>query len=223
VITEFSVPGLVPGTAGLGGLSAGPGGAVWFIAGQDIDRITADGTVTSFPVGPALDSDLTTGADGNLWFAFGTVGGTAVGRMTPCGSVTLFPLPASNVVAQDLVPGPDGAVWFSEGYISNGAIPKIGRITTAGAITEYALPTPGAFPNAITAGPDGSLWFDDYVSPDPDLGRAAVVNFGQIGPGPTIVEYPMPFSVGSYDPLAFGPGGNFWFTESGHAMVGEVI
>jgi len=62
-----------------------------------------------------------TGPDGNLWFT--EYASDQIGRMTPAGVVTEFPLPAGSA-PYGIVVGPDGNLWFAETG-SN----KIGRMT----------------------------------------------------------------------------------------------
>src|SRR5262245_31930788 len=71
---------------------------------------------TSGPVG------ITTGPDGNLWFT--EVCASQIGRITPDGIVTEFPLPYRYSSPQDITTGSDGNLWFNE---NNGR--RIGRIT----------------------------------------------------------------------------------------------
>src|SRR5712671_5086574 len=77
--TEFPIP-----TAGisLGGITAGPDGALWFAEASTskIGRITTAGVITEFPT-PTAGSplgDITQGPDGALWFTesggFGKIG-----------------------------------------------------------------------------------------------------------------------------------------------------
>ena len=90
--------------------------------------------VNEYPIGnTALPQGVTLGPDGNLWFAE-LLG--RIGRMTPSGVVTEFPIPTVGSSPQDIVAGPDGALWFTE----NGKN-QIGRITTAGDFTEFPIPT----------------------------------------------------------------------------------
>lgn len=50
-------------------LVVGPDGAIWFTHGDAIERMTVDGTLTSFPASPnSFPFSLTVGGDGNLWF-----------------------------------------------------------------------------------------------------------------------------------------------------------
>ena len=128
----------------------------------------------------------------------------AIGRITPSGAITEFPLPTANIGAGDLTVGPDGNLWFPE-ELSVGPSPRyaIGRITPSGALTEFPLPTAsidlGSYPVALTVGPDGNLWFP---------GSDAI---GRITPAGSITEFPLP-TVG-FNPggLTVGPDGNLWF------------
>src|SRR5205823_3587603 len=110
------------------------------------------GTFTEFPIPtPTFLEFVTPGPDGNLWF--GEVVGK-IGRITPAGTLTEFPVGASPDQPEEITPGPDGNLWFSEVFGN-----KIGRITPSGAITEFPVPTPNAQPEWITTGPDGNVWF----------------------------------------------------------------
>ena len=104
--------------------------------------------ITEFPV-PTADSGpegITAGPDGNLWF---TESWNKIGRITPNGAVTEFPLPRAP---HGITAGPDGNLWFTE-HIAN----QIGRITPSGAVTEFPVPRADSGPYGITAGPDGNL------------------------------------------------------------------
>ncbi len=102
-------------------ITAGPDDALWFAEGgiDEIGEITTAGVISQFPLPPVpgdsgadVPESITTGPDGNLWF---TMNGGPLGRMTPSGTVTYYPLPAavaSGVVA-GLTAGPDGNVWFT--------------------------------------------------------------------------------------------------------------
>jgi len=69
------------------------------------------------------------GPDGNLWFTEGAVDSTDdIGRLTPAGSFTAFPLPTDGSDGSEpynITAGPDGNVWFTEVLAR-----EIGRITT---------------------------------------------------------------------------------------------
>ena len=99
---------------------------------------------------PAIHSPqgITEGPDGNMWFVNPTPG--TVGRITPCGKVTIFTGPGIYQ-PYDITTGPDGALWFA-----NPGNSFIGRITTTGVVSNFA----GhgiARPFGIAAGPEGAL------------------------------------------------------------------
>jgi len=202
-VTEFPIPRPL---ADAKDIAAGPDGNLWFTEPftNRIGRITPTGAVTRFllpntPSNPfdCLDTGLVNrcplpfhiaaGADGNLWFTeSGLVGGNKIGRITPAGVITEFPIPGGK---QDpfalgapfgITAGPDNNLWFTRrGPVipvdRDTPVPSgsIARITSgcppppaptvcsgaAGAVTEYPIPPPSAIPTDIAAGPDGNLWY----------------------------------------------------------------
>ncbi len=124
---------------------------------ERIGRITPAGVITEFAVPDAPDiilSAITTGADGNLWFATAI---HQIGRFSLDGTVTMFPTTTPQSQPEAISAGPDGNVWFTE-HTAN----QIGRITPNGAITEFVIPTKSSAPEGITAGPDGNVWFTEF-------------------------------------------------------------
>jgi virginiamycin B lyase len=110
--------------------------------------------------------EITRGPDGNLWFS--EAGRNNIGRITPAGVITEFPLPSIGIYGPSgsqggITAGPDGNLWFAD-YFSN-MIGKISPIT--GDIQEFNIPSPGiwgwigTFPFGIAAGPDGNIWFTE--------------------------------------------------------------
>jgi streptogramin lyase len=175
-ITEFPLPAGVPGD-----LTVGPDGNVWFISGGDystfgffgygIDRITPSGAITEFALPGKhtsyfASSDLTAGPDGNFWFTENLPTGlglsivAGIGRITPSGASTRFPLRTRRDYFNGaLTAGADGNLWFTSEFANNTRV--IMRITPAGAITEFPLSTGYDLPSSFTVGPDGNLWFID--------------------------------------------------------------
>ena len=131
--------------------------------------------LTEFPMppGPRVLGDIAAGPDGNLWFTEG--GANKIGRITPAGVITEFPVPADT--GPGIVAGPDGNLWFVE---QNGN--RIGRITPEGFVTEFPVPTSASAPSGIAAGPDGNLWFTELQGQ----------NIGRITPAGVITEFPVP-------------------------------
>jgi virginiamycin B lyase len=156
---------------------------------------------------------LTTGPDGNLWFAgyraqFGGPAGNLVGRVDPAtGQVAEFPLPPRPIdFASAIAPGPDGNLWFTELGAN-----AIGRVTTAGLITEFPLPTPGSRPNAIVRGLDGAVWFTEEGGD----------RVGRITPGGAITEFPLPAGARPGG-IALGEDGSLWVTEKGLGRIARL-
>ena len=94
------------------------------------------------------------GPDGNLWFT--EESGNKIGRITPSGQITEYPVPTEGSDPHGITAGPDGSMWFTEGLAN-----KIGQITPSGRITEFPIPGVEAGPAEIAAGPDGNLWFTE--------------------------------------------------------------
>jgi streptogramin lyase len=143
----------------VGGLATGPDGNLWFAECQSpssmstckIASITMAGTIKEIAnVTSAVQLGL--GPDGNMWFTEGNR--NFVGRVTPLGIVTEFPIPSRNPSTTAIIAGPDGRVWFTEPN-------NIGAITTlTGTISEY--PLGGTFrPSCLVLGTDGNLWFSE--------------------------------------------------------------
>jgi len=142
VLTAF------PATGPSDDITAGPDGALWFIAGGYVSRMTIDGTVTGYPSGPNNER-ITAGPDGNVWT---TTTDISVKRLVPNGAATAFSVPVSYGLT-DLAAGADGNVWFTSHYSQ-----KVGKVTPTGVVTTYTAPFIG-YPGEITAGADGNMWF----------------------------------------------------------------
>ncbi|HJT55098.1 MAG TPA: hypothetical protein VJ761_01280 [Ktedonobacteraceae bacterium] len=157
-ISEFPIPTAHSVPRGFA-IAAGPDGNLWFTEqnGHKIGRITPNGKLSEFALPTTCQfacqpTSITAGPDGSLWFTTDNGYLGQIGRITPSGSITMFPPP--NGDAFGIAAGPDGSLWFTE-PLGN----KIGRITPSGSIREFPIPTPNSAPYGITAGPDGNLWF----------------------------------------------------------------
>lgn len=153
--------------------------------------------------------DITLGPDGNLWF--GELASSKIGRITPDGSLTEFPLPAFGGdpgTPRRITVGPDGNLWFT---VPNHR--RVGRITTTGVMTIFTLPTPGSRPFGITTGPDGNLWVTEAGTGN----LARVVTDGTITEFPTLTPADMPFGI------VTGPDGNLWVALPGTNQIARVV
>lgn len=98
-----------------------------------------------------------------MWFPEAGSESNAVGRITPDGQITRFPIPTPDSRPTGIALGPDGAMWFTE----NGAS-KIGRIDPppgpAPAGSDESKP--GAQPGGpVTAAPGGPAGADSVTAP----------------------------------------------------------
>jgi streptogramin lyase len=149
VITEFplSTSGGAPYA-----IAVGPDGNLWFTeyAGSKLGKITPAGEITEFSLptsvfsctgGLAVYSDCNTvsgsepagiigGPDGNVWFTELTAG--KVGRITPAGVITEFPVPTSGSGPAGMTADSVGNLWFVE---RAGDVGKITLITAPFTIT----------------------------------------------------------------------------------------
>jgi streptogramin lyase len=223
-MTEFGLPD----TGGSPyGIAVGPDKNIWFTVtgvGQGradwIGRIAPSGEVTKFSAGSPIDpaywtapEGIAAGPDGNIWFT--EAGAGRIGRMTPAGIITEFPIPGGQAGSpRGIVAGPDGNLWFIEA----GRMTAIGKITPSGAITEYRFGAMGElYLSAIVAGPDGNLWFaQSTYNGSPRKGA-----IGRITPNGVITTFDLPQGSLAYG-LAIGPDRNIWFTDSGGNAVGRM-
>jgi virginiamycin B lyase len=158
-------------------VAVGAEGAAWATAGEPLFagpgpastqgkllRVSADGSEAEFPLPKEIEPrDIAVGADGNLWFTavegsysieHSTSLGTGyIGRMTPAGTVTVFPTPTEESRPEAIVAGPDGRLWFQEDKPS-----RIRTIATDGTFGRaYKLPL-RSWRSDLAFGPEGDLW-----------------------------------------------------------------
>jgi virginiamycin B lyase len=172
--------------------------------------------IDTFALPGALDArdslgGITKGPDSALYFTAAGPQGNAIGRISPSGQITRFPLSADAFSTKDdyvllnpIIAGPDGNLWFAENHAN-----KIGRLSPDGRhLAEFALPTAHSEVSGMTVGPDGNLWF---------CVNAATSGNGRIGrispDGQTIVEYALP-PGGAPTSIALGADGNLWFMNA---------
>ena len=148
------------------GITVGPDGNLWVAAVGyereeptigDIARVTPQGSITNFLMPPPhaglRPSSITTGPDGNLWFA-----GDGIGRIGVDGKIRVFEAAVPGEL-DGIATGPDGNIWFG----SAGPAPldgAIGRITTRGLVSTFGVPYGS---RGVAAGPDGSIWFTEWA------------------------------------------------------------
>jgi streptogramin lyase len=211
------------------------------------DRTVLSG-FTEFPVPHGGPFDMTLGADGNVWFTEEYTSGNRIGRITPAGVVSEFPIPTANSAPFGIALGPDGNVWFGEA-----ATLQLGRITPAGTITEFPGLT-GQYVG-VAAGPGNTLWVTEETSnqvalvstsgtilsqftvPTPNSGVGGGASgpdgalwfieyfpnkIGRLTPDGTFTEYAIPTPNSGPVQVVVGPDGNVWFTESIANKIGRM-
>ena len=157
-------------------------------------------TITEFPVASSMGpGPITASTNGFVWFT--EPNDDTIGRISPTGAVTEYPLPDSYQEPRGIAAGPSGTVWFTQTGSHTGS-EGIGRITASGTITEFPLPD-GSVPFGITMGPDGNMWFTEL------FGRIAMIT-----PSGMVTTFPARLQNEPLN-IVSGPDGALWFTEDG--------
>src|SRR6266542_2334005 len=95
------------------------------------------------------NNQIAAGPDGNVWFTAST---EAVGRITPSGAITRYPLLATRPIGllglrpQEICSGPDGNL-----YVVGWHVWRVSPEGKATPLFDWGI-------GSITSGPDGNLW-----------------------------------------------------------------
>ncbi len=197
------------------------------------------GALKQFRV-PTADTEprsITNGSDGNRWFVEGNLDSVlespAIGRITPAGDITEFPVDCSFCSLSDIVQGPDDVLYFT----SNEAL--LGRIRTSG---EFLAPIPMPDTDVLAgnlAVRGDEIWFTDFNNDSLwryDVSDEAFTQFNVPEPSDVAVDEagivwftaPLEPGIGRLDPstgavtvtpttlipreLAIAADGDIWFT-----------
>ena len=199
--TSYAVAG------GVGAITMGPDGTLWFVTGSQMGWIKPDGTLETFEKDLEGHSwDLAMEADGNLWGA----GWGSIARRTPAGEVTRFPLPKELGEPSAIAAAPGGGVWFVSWRGDKRILGRqgftgpayVGRLAADGRVESSPLPGEAGArttaPAGIALGPDGSLWIADR----------ALAKIHRVSPDGQIASFELPSAPAS---LTVGPGGAIWY------------
>jgi virginiamycin B lyase len=198
------------------GVAAGPSGAVWIAwAGadgiQELLQLGGSLSISAFTSLPGTGPiRIAAGPDGAMWFSEFTA--NAIGRISPTGIVTSYPLPTANARPQGITAGPDGAMWFAECAVGQiGRIPVNATPGSGAQIKEYG-PLGSAFsqPFDIVAGADGALWFTETGTSE----------IGRIATNGAITEIP---TSGPTSEITASPDGAIWFTEELGSKFARIL
>lgn len=176
-VPQSSSPYYSPAYSSPRAIARGADGNIWFTddgsEGFEVDvpsfigRVTPSGEITDFliPTGTrpnqpthSAPGSIALGADGNMWFTddgTNSEGHNLIGRITPSGAVTEFPVSARATSPGDIALGADGNMWFTQ-YPGT-----VGRITPTGVVSEYLVTGIDGSAGAIAQGPDGNMWFGE--------------------------------------------------------------
>jgi len=149
--------------------------------------------------GTASLSGITAGPDGNVWYV--DAGQSLVGRVTPTGSITQFPVPGTGSGSEAITWGPDGNVWMVARGDMNGP-DWILKVSPSGVVTKFPL-ADGVGPEGITWGPDGNIWFTEFWT-----GKV-----GRMTTAGVITEFSLP--TPNPRGIVTGPDHNLWIAEGG--------
>lgn len=165
------------------------------------------------PVANSWPDDLAGDAAGNVWFAMHHA--DEIGRMTPTGAYTGFPVPTHGSEMDSVVV--DNArriVWVSE--IMGNNIVRLDMDT--GVVTEIPVPTPSVFPGDLALAPDGTLWFVESY----DTTASGKRRLGKVDPATNaITEIAQPWLRNVYDGILVDAGGAVWFAEFTDNRIGR--
>ena len=203
-----------------GPIAAGPDGSLWFtlcVTKQSrngkakssrayVVRIDPLGQMTRFRIPvqvrrrPGAPTAIVSGPGGSVWFA--DPAGSQVGRVTPGGKITEYPV---RLDPQALAPARGGRLWIAG---SGG----VGTINVAGEVQELRT---GAFQGlnigsngAATVGPEGDLWF---------IGSATRIL--RLTPSGQLTVIRGPGAPAAYE-IAAGPEGAIWVSTTSDPIKG---
>lgn len=164
-----------------------------------LDPTAPDGSIKEFEL-PLSGSptSIVAGPDGNMWF-FEDSMHHAIGKITPEGVITEYPLPYESDLAgvggKELIVGHDHNLWFADSHFG-----AVGRITTSGVMSLFA--SESSFPTNLIARPDGGVWFLDR-------GKFGV---GGVTPGDQREFYPLHALMSHGSSLTADADGSLWVT-----------
>lgn len=190
-------------------------GNFWLtVAGNEkqVIRITPRLQITSYAVTDDTAGGITFGGDGNVWVAENT----HVGRVTPAGKVTEFPMPQGVIVVGQtgVTWAPDGLVWLLTSSGLTSLAPKNGRVQFYGAPRSLSG-------GAIVPTSDHTLWYT--------MEAATVTLVGYNLKTQQVSTYAVPSRFGTHSApagMVLAPDGGLWLASDcirDHTVVGALV
>jgi virginiamycin B lyase len=155
---------------------------------------------------------ITLGSDGNMWFTEGTsftLAPPKLGRVTPAGTVTEFPIQCSDCILSDVVQGPSNILYFT----SNDA--ELGRFNVATGtqlLPSIEMPDIDVLAGKLAVHGD-DVWITDFINNSVWRYDIPTGVFTQFAP-------PTPGSSPNY--VAVDNAGTVWFTEVGAGQIARL-
>jgi virginiamycin B lyase len=194
-------------------IGAGPGGRLWFTssgrqANSWIGELEADGEVREYLQRSANTEGITAGPEGDMWFLGASTASRPsagqVGRITPAGKVSRFPVPGAEGVPQGIAAS-GGRIWFGVETEE----PTIASVDRRGRIEELPLPAPSGgasgYVNSIVRARGGGVWFVGNI---PQI-------LGQVSADGEVRRTLLQSNAAFHRGLAMGPEGDLWATSNG--------
>ncbi|MFB2586148.1 Vgb family protein [Herbiconiux liukaitaii] len=174
------------------GITNGPLGDIWYVDNvnrQVVHELYAAGVSKTYSVAPlGYISDVTRGADGNLWISAPL--DNALGRLDPAtGTIDVIPLSSRASSAGSLVSAPDG-VWFTDAGPGN-----LVRVGYDGTLFEVASPS-SWIGDGIAVDSRGAVWVSDPLSTDMFVFDPATGVFTTVATGITGIQAITPSARG---------------------------
>jgi virginiamycin B lyase len=189
------------------GLAADAASGAWYTDTpmRAISRISADGSIRSFPLSTPIVGlgRLVAAPDGAVWFADVTTG--SVTRLQD-GVFTRHDVGSLGATPYGIAVDTGGTVWTT----LQGA-DKLGRISTNGEVTALDVPTRNSGLGDIAVDQTGAVWFVELRANK--IGRFAEGRFS---------EFAIPTPSAGLTSLAAAPDGSVWFAELTVGKLGRL-
>jgi virginiamycin B lyase len=207
------------------GLTVASDGKVWFTGREGNVVGYFDPATDAFKIFPLPNPDpnpdpekngnfpiyISEAPDGSMYFT--DLLTSNVGRITPSGALTFYPLPSkygppNNARSIAVIVRPDGVAVVTE---ESGH--AYATITPDGVVTEYPLSPANAEAASLTYDTAGALWIQ-YNTPDA---------IGLVQPDGSVTPYPIPTLDAVQHRIIVGPDGSLWFTELNADKIGHMV
>lgn len=201
-IAEFALPGRGEAELGISSITAAPGGYLYFTEpnANRLGRIDMSGEISEevLPKPGSRPRAIVAAPDGTLWFT--EEGGDRLGHFIPNFGLLRESQLSPGARPTGIAARADGTIWVAEPGLGGYAM-----ATAAAGGSEFGIPFPNAAPNAVVPGPEGHVWFTEEGGPW----------LGQVTSAARTASQYQRLGVqteGGTRLLAFGPGGDFWYT-----------